>query len=352
MLKQKMAVAIFFSTVFLVQANSAFAVNANGQVMNVTSTSDPAYKASMLCNQALTAISKSQWNEAKNSLDEACKFDPNQASCMVHTNLAQVLEHLEKFDEAFKHLTLALKFSPNDQSALVDMGSYHQQMGDVTKATPYFQNYLRLYPNAPDAMTIRQLLTAFKKVKIAAVDENATDYLNEASGDRKVHFDKKVLSVYFEPTSDVVGFHENYQSLLTEAFDQWTQASKVLSWKTVSDKGSADIVCKWVDRLLEKNGTQKVEAGEAHTESFANVIRTSIILLSTLPKAGTEVSDTSIKYLCLHEVGHSLGLTGHSPHKEDIMFFSNRDNEAPALSIRDKNTIEKLYASVPANVSP
>ncbi|MDR3612313.1 MAG: tetratricopeptide repeat protein [Candidatus Obscuribacterales bacterium] len=345
MSKQKFANSISFLAIFLMHANSVFAVNGNGQVVNATSTSDPAYKASVLCNQALNAISKSQWNEAQSSLDEACKFDPNQASCMVHTNLAQVLEHFEKFDEAFKHLKLALEFSPNDQSALVDMGAYYQQIGDVAKATPYFQKYLTLYPDAPDVMTIRQLLTAFKKVKVATVDENATDYLYEASGDKKIRFDKKILNVYFEPAADVVGYQVSYQNALTEAFDLWTQASKVLSWKTISDRSSADIVCKWVDKLLDQNGKLKVESGEAQTASFANVIRSSVIVLSTLPKPGLEVTDSSIKSLCLHEVGHALGLTGHSPHKEDIMFFSNRDSEAPALSPRDKKTIEMLYAS-------
>jgi tetratricopeptide (TPR) repeat protein len=345
MSKQKFAVTILLSVACLIPITSAHALNGNGQVVNVSSTSDPAYKASVLTNQALNAISKNQWNEAKASLDQACKLDPNQASCMVHTNLAQVLEHFEKFDEAFKHLTLALKFSPDDQSALEDMGSYYQLTGNVAKATSYFQKYLALYPDAPDATTVRQLLVAFKKIKNAPIDENATDYLQEASGDKINRFDKTILNVYFEPADGTAGFHENYQSFLSEAFDQWTKASAVLSWKVVPAKNSADIVCKWVTQLLDQDGKPKVETGEAQTVTFGNAIRSSVIVLSTLPKAGTEVTDASIKYLCLHEVGHALGLTGHSSHKEDIMFFSNRESESPSLSIRDKNTIQKLYSS-------
>ncbi len=190
MLKQSIAVTTFLSIVFWTQTNSALAANGNGQVVNITSTSSPDYKASVLCNQSLMAMSNKQWNEAKVLLEEACKLEPNQASCRGHTNLALVMEHFNKFDEAHKHLELALKFSPNDKSALVDTGSYYQQMGDIAKASSYFQKYLTLYPDAPDAVTLRQLLSSFRKANIMPVDEKATDYLKEASGAKPVRFDK------------------------------------------------------------------------------------------------------------------------------------------------------------------
>jgi tetratricopeptide (TPR) repeat protein len=343
MLKQKFAVTAFLSIMFWTQTHSAFASSGNGQVVNITSTSSPDYKASVLCNQSLMAMSNKQWDEAKALLEEACMLDPNQASCMVHTNLALVMEHFNKFDEAHKHLTLALKFSPNDKSALVDTGSYYQQMGDIAKASSYFQKYLSLYPDAPDAVTLRQLLWSFKRANVTTVDEKATNYLKEATGAKPVRFDKKILNVYFEPATGVTGFHNNYAGILNEALDQWTQASKMLTWITVADKNSADIVCKWVDSLLDANGKPTIETGQAETRASANTLKLSLILLSTLPLGDTEVNDSTVKYMCLHEVGHALGLRGHSPHKEDIMFFSERAIEKPELSDRDKNTIEKLY---------
>jgi len=49
--------------------------------------------------------------------------------------------------------------------------------------------------------------------------------------------------------------------------------------------------------------------------------------------------------ICLHEVGHTLGLNGHSANPKDVMFYSmNSDNPITALSARDKSTMARLYA--------
>ncbi len=42
-----------------------------------------------------------------------------------------------------------------------------------------------------------------------------------------------------------------------------------------------------------------------------------------------------------HELGHALGLLGHSPMRADLMF--SETDETSRLSQRDINTIRKLY---------
>ncbi|CAM6000050.1 unnamed protein product [Sphagnum balticum] len=128
--------------------NLALAINSNATDVHVKSASDPGYKAAMLSNKAMSAIQKNDWQEARNCLEEAVKLDPNEASCMVHTNLGLVLEHFKEFDQAGEHLQKALAISPEDKSALEDMGSYYQQTGDLKQAVVYFQKYLKLYPDA------------------------------------------------------------------------------------------------------------------------------------------------------------------------------------------------------------
>ena len=52
--------------------------------------------------------------------------------------------------------------------------------------------------------------------------------------------------------------------------------------------------------------------------------------------------------IILHEIGHAIGLSGHSKSKGDIMFFSTATylNGEGIISNRDKNTVKKIYGNI------
>jgi predicted Zn-dependent protease len=43
-----------------------------------------------------------------------------------------------------------------------------------------------------------------------------------------------------------------------------------------------------------------------------------------------------------HELGHALGIWGHSPLETDAMYFS-QVRDSPEISIRDVNTLKHIY---------
>ena len=324
--------------------NIAQALNSNSSDVHVQSVDDPGYKAAMLSNRAMAAIQKSDWQEARNLLEQAVKFDQNEASCMVHTNLGLVLEHFKEFDQAGVHLQTALTISPNDKSALEDMGSYYQQTGDFKQAVVYFQKYLNLYPDAQDAATIKGLADKLKKMKMTTVDPSAKDYYEDGTQGNFHRFSGSApLKVYIAAGDGVPGFQPQYADFLKAALDAWTTASQVLSWQKVDDPKSADITCNWVAEMAKTNGASLVEAGRAESSALGHEIKNSRIVICTVAVAGADVTNDTMKYVCLHEVGHGLGLIGHSPFPDDVMFYSERQTKSDGLSDRDKVTMAKLY---------
>jgi predicted Zn-dependent protease len=71
------------------------------------------------------------------------------------------------------------------------------------------------------------------------------------------------------------------------------------------------------------------------------------ISIVTKDFSGKAIADEEIRRVCLHEVGHALGLHRHSSNNFDIMFFSETKAGSPALTQRDRNTMARLYADYP-----
>ena len=54
------------------------------------------------------------------------------------------------------------------------------------------------------------------------------------------------------------------------------------------------------------------------------------------------LSQTAILAATRHEIGHALGIWGHSPYQDDALYFSQVKN-FPPISARDINTLKKIY---------
>jgi predicted Zn-dependent protease len=114
----------------------------------------------------------------------------------------------------------------------------------------------------------------------------------------------------------------------------------------VHEKEKADIYCSWTANPLEvaEDGTQSERGSAKIVVRGENIERARLKILTRPLLEDGILSDDEILKACLHEVGHVLGLQGHSTNNHDVMFFTvDTSTVWPVLSKRDKATIARLY---------
>lgn len=159
------------------------------------------------------------------------------------------------------------------------------------------------------------------------------------------------LRVYIGDGDNVSAYRPQYKQLMRDAFNAWMEAANgKLSWQEVSDPRQADIVTTWSDDISIRNG--QLEAGrttaitELDRRTRQRYLRAAEIRILT--RIGRKIfTEDDIRKTTLHEVGHALGLQGHSRTSSDIMYASLSRSQVPYLQDRDATTIKRLYADYP-----
>ena len=163
--------------------------------------------------------------------------------------------------------------------------------------------------------------------------------------------DHMPLRVYIADGSGVSAYRPQFKQLMRDAFNSWMQAAAgKLSWVEVNDPRQADIVTNWSDSISIRNGQLEAGRTTAVTQTDRRSGERSLVAadVKILTRIGPKVfSDDEIRKTTLHEVGHALGLQGHSHLSSDIMYASLSRNQVPFLQDRDAATISHLYAGYP-----
>lgn len=166
------------------------------------------------------------------------------------------------------------------------------------------------------------------------------------------------LKVYIDfPANDKLP--EYYKNEITKALEQWESASGFLKFTFAQKAKNAHIVIKFLP-LPENNCAGRVcKYVVAYTEPTikVNMLKRMTITLYDKDAYGNYFSDKELYNTILHEIGHALGIMGHSYSTDDLMYMSNEEQQNNIytrfrssfqyISAKDINTVTLLYNLAP-----
>lgn len=156
--------------------------------------------------------------------------------------------------------------------------------------------------------------------------------------------DRQPVTVYFEPAEVVPGYRPDMQDLVRKAIAEWQAAlGEKVVFKYAEAASAASLVVAFTDDATKLRSQE--EAGEAQMlHDNYGIITGRVLFLTTPPSWLSTLTDKYFYNLALHEIGHALGVTGHSASTSDIMYYSTQvEDKRAGLSIADKATINAIY---------
>lgn len=138
-----------------------------------------------------------------------------------------------------------------------------------------------------------------------------------------------------------------WTAAVTEAIRQWQVYLPIAEVKTPK---LADIVIERSDPPLDtsfdpKTGQLNIpraRSAQTRYDFYFTQENPPILSHRMTIKISPRLSQLSILSAARHELGHGLGIWGHSDQETDVLYFSQVRNP-PSISPRDINTLKKIY---------
>lgn len=282
--------------------------------------------------------------QAMQAYRQAIQADPTLVQ--PYNNLANLLMKNGQYDETVALYKRALEQDPKNPVLHRNLGLLYEKLGKIEAAVGEYQQYLK-HTTQPDP-PIRDMVETYQASRKTGL--SAPDYLSaitHASQGQPLIWQRDTLPVQ---VFIQVGNAEQMAVLpvIQRSLSTWEKVTDYrLKFKLARWADTANIVIKLQEGPLSDPYANIGHAEFQMPEEQLNQHRMSFVTVTL--NTGLKDSDKNIPLECrneqiyrmaLHEIGHAIGIWGHSPDPGDIMFTHPI---ATDLSDRDIRTVRKLY---------
>jgi len=144
-------------------------------------------------------------------------------------------------------------------------------------------------------------------------------------------------------TNDLTYGGESSRTHFKAAFEEWmTRTNNTINYTWVADPARANVQITFSHLPAEPTNGQ--ELGDCVSQYYVNNLEMSSAVITIVLWDGMTSSEyANVVATATHEMGHALGIHGHSPVQGDIMYPGYDPHFPLLMSSRDVNTIKSLY---------
>ncbi len=304
----------------------------------------------VVCQSAAISLpyyeaAKQAYNDQKYDLAEAyfkqaIKDSPEHVSARYY--YAQILIQREELKKAQDEYKKIIEIAPFSEAAKLSI------MG-IVQIQDYVNNRHSNYSLSADGNV--NLNNALKAELMRGIGDNYIEVAAMKGQITRWNANKMPINVFYAFNKKDPTHKPFFLAAVKRSFDIWAKHTEGnLKVNTTNNRDEAQVVIIFKSGIDNKapagRKKQKFISGLTTPHIQNGILQYFDIMFSTAKIDGAPYSEAEFFATALHEVGHALGIMGHSSVKGDIMYpvaHNASDFSSIKLSERDINTIKLLY---------